>query len=814
MRSNKQKDIMVPKSGFKRSRFNWSHDVNTTYNWGEIQPTQCKLVVPNSKTTMSKQDLIRLAPMVAPTFGRVKYKTFSQFVALSEVFPNIAALLAQEPVIKNGVKKVPTEVVSTKLGFLSQLCLLGAHATLYHTISLPNANAGIYECGHRTWNGSGWTLPAEWNTIKNGINNQLFSNKSDALNSALWQTPDVGNRMIMEPNIFYHGTQATDLTDFSAIYPNNTRQTFQIPLNAIDFDDFCPPAHDTPDVVYEGNAANYNNRLCEVTPENADFLLQFSAVITGEGGLTQTWYFMMAFEFSDFGKRLRKILQGCGYQIDMCSNEYVSILPILAQYKAYFDIFGLTLYKGWETTYASSLINFVEQNFVGKMDMANATDLAVIPTTNANQSNPLFMQFLLNEVFNEWYTEDTDFIAAHMQSLAVSPNADTAGFISVDANGMLKYGANVDGGVNEAVQVDGTVANQGESISNDVAIRGSHDFITQITHGEVDAELLKRIYKWTNRNSILGRQIAKILRAQGLGKYVDECKSSYIGSSDVMITISDVISTADTESLNGDTGKALGEYGGRGLQYDQSGTLVYENDEYGYVITLATVVPEAGYTQGIDPTLKVLDKMNFYQPDFDAIGMELSTKDMVVGSRYIGGIHTNVVAQGSFGFIPRYSKFKVTQNLTNGDFNRHGLRNTYLPYTLDKQLYIDDFDAKSVRYDSTNKRTSITVERSPIKGAMPVAGNSWRYPTKYGFLGDFNRIFLNIGKKDDNNISYSYNPEFLNDAIGFDDFNSDNFLGHSIYDVQCYAPMKPIEESYGLTEDEPNDVGVEFTSKA
>ena len=77
MKVNKQKKIKVENSGFKRSKFNWSHDVNTTFGWGEIQPTQCKMLIPGSKTTMQAQNLIRLAPMVAPTFGRVKYKTYN-----------------------------------------------------------------------------------------------------------------------------------------------------------------------------------------------------------------------------------------------------------------------------------------------------------------------------------------------------------------------------------------------------------------------------------------------------------------------------------------------------------------------------------------------------------------------------------------------------------------------------------------------------------------------------------------------------------------------------------------------------------------
>ena len=54
-----------------------------------------------------------------------------------------------------------------------------------------------------------------------------------------------------------------------------------------------------------------------------------------------------AFRLSNFGKRLRKILMGLGYQIDFRAKNEVSILPLFAYYKAYFDSFGLTLYQNY-----------------------------------------------------------------------------------------------------------------------------------------------------------------------------------------------------------------------------------------------------------------------------------------------------------------------------------------------------------------------------------------------------------------------------------------------------------------------------------
>lgn len=821
MRANKQKSIKVDKSGFKRSRFNWSHDVNTTFAWGEIQPTQCKMLIPGSKTTMQAQNLIRLAPMVAPTFGRVKFKTFNQFVGFSEIMPNFAALMAQEPVSKGIYTRVPQEVPSVILGQLSTWVLTGARATLYWVDTSLNATQadiaatqGLYRTTYRRYSADGST--------------EMLDSQATEIFGAIQNTGtfDVGlnaitlgeNRVKIKPKSMeslwspiYQNVGIRD--DYTIVLGNKTLHSL-IPLDrSYDLSDPRPVIQDE----------LRDDTFAEITPEAADYFIEFRIQENGK-----TYHLALAFECSDFGKRIRKVFQGVGYQIDFASTERVSILPLLAQYKAYFDIFGLQLYQGWETTYAAKLIQVIDQNFVGLMESnstisANATlNIPImLPVSDVHQDNYWFIDFLLKEIANEWYTEDTDYVSAHMTKLAVSPQPDVSGFISVDANG-VDIGAHLSSGT--STEPDYTSDGQNSQTNPNTLIMNSnasvHKYIDQIQHGQVDAELLMRTYRWINRNTILGREIAKILRAQGLGKYVDECKSNYIGSSDVMVTISDVVSMADTNIDPNDpaAGRLLGEYGGKGLQYESTDTLVFENDEYGYWITLATVVPESGYTQGIDPTLKVLNKMNFYNADFDAIGMEMTTKDTIVGCRYV--MCPGVIQNQSFGFIPRYSKFKVCQNLVNGDFNRHNLRDVYLPYTLDKQLSVNDYredpyEGYTQASAGAFSRNLIKVSRSTTTNRLPVAGNVWRTPTKYAWLGNFNRIFANVGERDDEFVEdTSQDTNALDFVVGFSDYNNDNFLGHSIYDVQCYAPMKPIEESYGLDEDDPNRVGSDYVEKA
>lgn len=820
MKTNKQSKIKVKQSKYNRSKFNWTHDVNTTFSWGEIQPTQCKMLIPGSKTTMSTQNLIRLSPMVAPTFGRVKYKTFNQYVAISEIFPNFDAMMAQEPKSTAFGTKVPQKIPHVPLGKLSAYVLMGARATLYWvdrtlsaTAARTAAQRGHYKTEYKTVNNLGViSYPTEASTVLSDLTAQgcivngtnVLNNFSDTGSTGTGTTDNV----IFRPAL-------TDSAWYNLYYDDaNNGHGSEIYLSNEVVGQLIPFDRGTDQQVLK---QYFNAATKEVTLESADYVIEFAF----QDGNGVDRYYALALECSDYGKRIRKVLQGCGYQIDFASEQMVSILPLLAQYKAYFDVFGLTLYQGWETTRAAKLIKWIENEFIENIDTYNNSRTLPCEAANALSDNEkLFGNFMLHEVADEWYTEDADFVGANMEKLAVSPNyqLNNGSFISWDTNGITN--PNID---QLGVSTDGIFDGQTEDIgplgttiqSSNSKVQG-HASINNVYHNELDAELLKRLYKWTNRNTVLGRQIAKLMKAQGLGDYLDSCKSNFIGSTDTLITISDVISTADTS--NGNNGAVLGEYGGRGLQYDATGTLVFENDEYGYWITLATIIPEAGYTQGLDPTLTCQDVTSLYLPDFDAMGMEATQKNTIVGNRYICNWDKTLCdnAHETFGFIPRMSKFKIAQNLVNGDFNRHNMRNTYLPYTLDKQLNINDYESAYENYDPTGTYSinDIIIRRSITNTDMPVAGNAWRTPTKFNFLGNFDRIFYK-NFDDGRSISTDWlNYQPAQTLIGFNTWNDDNFMCHSIYDVNCYAPMKPIEESYGLEEDSPNNGGSDFVSKA
>ena len=70
--------IRVPK--LKRNKFNLSHDVCLTAEFGTLFPILCEEVVPGETYQLSTQQLVRLAPLRAPYMSQVDIYTYSFFV--------------------------------------------------------------------------------------------------------------------------------------------------------------------------------------------------------------------------------------------------------------------------------------------------------------------------------------------------------------------------------------------------------------------------------------------------------------------------------------------------------------------------------------------------------------------------------------------------------------------------------------------------------------------------------------------------------------------------------------------------------------
>lgn len=165
MNNQQLSKVEIGKSGFKRSRFNFSRDVNTTADFGSTQPLQVKALVPGTKSVVSTKSLTRLAPMVAPAFGRVKFKLWHEFVPCSDVCDYFDSLMAQQNYYCAGSKQLKkfTYVTSIPLNLLSFFCLVGARATIYKTSNQRGAVlvAPVVTKNGATYTGDSNVAPAE-----------------------------------------------------------------------------------------------------------------------------------------------------------------------------------------------------------------------------------------------------------------------------------------------------------------------------------------------------------------------------------------------------------------------------------------------------------------------------------------------------------------------------------------------------------------------------------------------------------------------------------------------------------------------------
>ncbi len=71
---------------------------------------------------------------------------------------------------------------------------------------------------------------------------------------------------------------------------------------------------------------------------------------------------------------------------------------------------------------------------------------------------------------------------------------------------------------------------------------------------------------------------------------------------------------------------------------------------------------------------------------------------------------------------------------------------------------------------------------------MPTASTEWRYITRYDYLSDFDRIFINNPDPDD----------FIRSI-------EDNFMCQSVFNVSLTDSLKPLKMSYDTFDEDDND---------
>lgn len=106
----------------------------------------------------------------------------------------------------------------------------------------------------------------------------------------------------------------------------------------------------------------------------------------------------------------------------------------------------------------------------------------------------------------------------------------------------------------------------------------------------------------------------------------------------------------------------LGDYAGYGEIRGGAGSFKYRVDEYGFIISMVCIIPQASYGQGQRRLFSRTDRFDFAFPQFATLG-EQSTHS---GELFYTGMSS--MDDKVFGYMPRYSEYKVRVNEFHGDF--------------------------------------------------------------------------------------------------------------------------------------------------
>ena len=618
-----------------------SHDVSTTAEWGHMQPLMVRETIGNSKNRLRVGQIVRMMPLVQPTFGRISLNTYNVFVPIESVYHPYGSFRAGQTYMGANATYIPEKVITTCCGFWKLVCQMMSHIVVIRVEAFA--------------------------TDTQDLMTALESNMIAVLGTA---SSDVQER-----------TDAVEswINSYESYLPTNFFNSYL--MNYL--------------VVESTNTTS------------SDGVLNLSRYDWVERSVVDNRDYLICGRFHESSKALRKILYGCGYKL---INDYedVSILPLLAYYKAYFDLFYPKRDKTWKDTACAGLQEWCEQN--GNFD-------ACKPTGFVGVKPQIFFDFVY-DLCTTYYTQSPDFVSAHITGQRIS-NVAPEVFTSLGPTSSNVYtGTGNVGGSNSNT---GVITGTGATSSG---VSGSNTYTLNLLSPQ-NLDILQRVYRRINAKTAIGADIRQFLKTQLGVDYLDEDESYWIGSQSLDINISPVFSNAETD--NGYLGEFAAQ--GSGATRGEENVLTYEAKVDGFWICMCAIVPDSRFAQGVDMNLKHVKKVDYFDSIYDSMTLLPTPKKYIFAEKQYYSSALDGPLNDSFGNIPNYMEYCTIQNIVNGDMSLMSKRNYFLPFTLDKLLPYTGFYSIGTGASKYN-----FLSNTPM--SIIVNGSLWRYIGLYKWLGN------------------------------------------------------------------------------
>lgn len=414
-----------------------------------------------------------------------------------------------------------------------------------------------------------------------------------------------------------------------------------------------------------------------------------------EDSLSATDYEVKYFKLTPYGRHVMKMLNGLGYELPraLCTNDYiatsgvlpdssgvpqremlyqrVSLLPLLAFWRAYIDWVVPSRFIRTDHQILLSVLNSIYKG-VGLDDRGVYTDallpLLYLPYSFAN-SDYFGSAFMTN------YGYENNMASSTVINGVTGVNYDVTAYPIGDYIEASK-GAFVS---NKGAYTQGSdpLSPMNQSGATAFVPKGTSDDNAQIS--ALTIRSLGALQDMVNRGKLAGSKIQDYLKVT-YGIEPDNSAldiSTYLGSHDNDIMIGDVMSNSDTYDASDNSGAVLGQYAGRALGGAQNHDFTYSAEEHGYFFITYELEVKSSYVQGLRPEVTATDRLDFFQPEFDGMDVDaIHMRELFTGSLFNDGnpnASPVISPYQTFGFTPRYSKYKVNFDSVLGDFRRHSV---------------------------------------------------------------------------------------------------------------------------------------------
>lgn len=738
----------------QRGQHNLNHNVATTFDFGRVQPLFCKYMLPNSKIQGSLDAKVRVMPMPLPPFGDVKLKVYGQFVKCADLMHSWPEFISGQTYSSSFTSYVPTHVprIINGITMSNNKLQLNGNSVNSSLLSL------LLPFGKWTFYAARISTSSQTDITPDGDSNLETLFRDSSLNQVV-----IDSIHPTLPDTYRNFDGVVKLIN-SIICPNtdaflNGYMGLSKKAYVYGGTPMIPTVTNMKGTMKAAVQAGFN-----FTPSGADFLFTIPPRIIAANSIIYDMFIqpevgipdderneygiVVAVSLDQYGRNLLSLFNSLGIQIagHVLNPDYVNLMPLFAFYKAYFDIFVPERNIQWTSTNAHMILDYLNQfNY----EISSFFESASAQVQNDRVGAKQFHYFL------------RDCAAAYS---TCDPNYFTQAIDNATQSESTEINLYPDGDDLHPIDNEFGVKLQPASASNGIFTR-------------FGISLLNRLSKFVNTNTVIGRNINDFFKAHFDGfSGIDE-SSQFAGASEIDIQLGDVISTATTSESN------LGDFSGVGFGRGDY-NFDYSSKEAGYFIILASIIPVSNYVQGNSYDSMMTERLQFPWPEFDALGYDKLKQSEVcqvpIALPYGSTDVAKVQAPNQiFGYSPRYTGYKVHQSIYSGSFCIRGLRENYLPFTLDNFI-TNDITSK----DGTDQNP---VYRISYPDNL-TCGQRWRYLNKYPYFNNFERIFYNQRPNNDGTGKYKY----------FTNTNpyEDNFVAY--IGIKCLLTdgLLPISSSY------------------